>query len=282
MKTSFVLCTKNGGQRLRVCLEHIDRLRAPADMQLVLVDNGSDDGISYEIAQQYAKSSRFDCVVLQTFIPGNSAGRNLALEHADGELILFIDDDCYVNPNMVADWISIFETRDIGFGSGMILRHSEQFSDLGCNESTLEDITRPGDWVRRGLIQGSNMAFRKACLADAGPFDSRFGAGTRYAGEEWDVALRASFAGWSGGYFPLPKVSHDHQRDASTARDRLLFYDFGAGALYARFLFGKHLLDTAKILFSELKALRYDRPRLYKLLAGFFDFSVSGTRTKRQ
>lgn len=78
------------------------------------------------------------------------------------------------------------------------------------------------------------MAFRRECLASAGEFDERFGAGTPFAGEEWEVSVRASFLGWKGGYFPGPKVSHDHRRDRSEARRRRIYYLFGAGGVYAK------------------------------------------------
>lgn len=279
MKTSLVLCTKNGGDRLGECLRRIEAMETPADLQLVLVDNGSTDGSSYQRLQDFGNASRHDSLVLQTYTPGNSAGRNLGLRHVTGDLILFIDDDCYVEPTFASDWIDLFSTRDIGFGSGMIKRYSEVHSDLGCNESPDEEFVAAGAWVRRGLIQGSNMAFRRECLNDAGPFDSRFGAGTRYAGEEWDVALRANLAGWSGGYFPRPTVWHDHRRGGDTARERLLYYDFGAGAVYARTLFGKKGTRVLPALRGEfVYLLRHDRPRLTGLAAGFLDYALTRRR----
>jgi GT2 family glycosyltransferase len=272
MRASLILCSKNGGARLKQCLSAIDALDVPPDLDLVLVDNGSTDGVSPAIMQQFVTAARMPCRVLEVMEPGNSAGRNAGIAAAKGDLLLFIDDDCYVHPDFARQWLAVFAAEDIGFGSGMILRYAPDNSDLGCNESPLVQKTAPRAFVERGFIQGSNMAFRRDCLNQAGPFDPRFGAGTRFAGEEWDVVLRASAAGWAGGYFPGPKVKHDHNRKGGDAADRLLFYDFGAGAVYAKHMKGAMFLSNLAHFLRDAFRLRKDRARLRSLLDGYDAF----------
>lgn len=275
MRASVTLCTKNGGPRLRLCLQAIDALIAPADTELRLVDNGSTDEQTFEQLTAFAARSRWYCSVLQTFIPGNSAGRNLAITQSRADVHLFFDDDCYPHPDFVTDWLAIFRQHDVGYASGMIPPFDLQYSQLGCTEQPIPEPVLGGHFVRRGLIQGSNMAFRRACLEATGPFDERFGAGTPFAGEEWDLALRASAKGWAGGYFPQPRVAHDHRRTEGQARERELFYDYGAGAVYAKHslrLGGKVLRDYAR----ELQSLRVDPARRGMLLKGYKDFAARG------
>ena len=270
--SSFILCTKNGGRRLLACLDHIERLRAPGDMELLLVDNGSTDGESFEALNAFAARSRFASRVLRTFVPGNSAGRNVALEHATGDVQMFIDDDCYVDPGFAEAWGAVFAQHDVGYASGMIVRFDPGHSMLGCNEHDREVRIEPGAFVRRGFIQGSNMAFRRECLRAVGRFDERFGAGTAFAGEEWDLALRASRLGWAGGYFPQPRVAHDHGRADGDARERLLFYDYGAGAVYAKNTFSRAGVTVFRQYVRELEGLRADAPRRAMLRRGYVDF----------
>jgi GT2 family glycosyltransferase len=274
MKVSLILCTKNGGERLKTCLRHIEQLDADRSTQVLLVDNGSTDGHSFEYLKQFEAVSRFDCRVLQTFTPGNSAGRNLAIEQAAGELLVFIDDDCYAAPDLLENWIEVFAASDISFGSGMITRADAAYSDLGCNEHPNAVVLDPGTFVQRGFIQGSNMAFRKSCFAAVGLLDERFGAGTPFAGEEWEFTLRASLAGMRGGYFPQPRVAHDHRRTAAQSLSRLLFYDYGAGAVYAKhFACTDGLFGVGRNFFKELWQLRGARARLRALVRGYADFS---------
>jgi GT2 family glycosyltransferase len=278
MRVSINLCTKNGGSRLQACLDAIELLNVPSGTELLLVDNGSTDGVSYERLQAFGARTRFRCHVLQTFTPGNSAGRNLALRHATGDLQLFIDDDCYVDREFVRDWLEVFARQPgLGYASGMVTPHDRRYSMMGCTEQATEEPVPAGHFARRGLIQGSNMAFTRACLDAVGGFDERFGAGTPFAGEEWDVALRASAKGWSGGYFPGPRVAHDHRRTEDEGRERLLYYDYGAGAVYA-----KNTFRMRGRIFSsytrELRWLEHDRPRRAMLLRGYRDFAALAAR----
>lgn len=270
MRTSFILCTKNGGERLRTCLAHIERLSTPDDLELILVDNGSDDAFSVDILRDFAKATRFECDLLTVAAPGNSAGRNAGIERARGDLLLFIDDDCYVEPDFVLQWRSVFARRDVGFGSGMIRRYDQAYSALGCNESAVEECVGPREFFRRGFVQGSNMAFRADCLLRAGPFDPRFGAGTPLAGEEWELALRASYAGCRGGYFPGPVVWHDHRRGDDETVQRMSYYDYGAGAVYAKHLLSPHGLGALKEMMRDLGARK--RSRKVQILRGAADF----------
>ncbi|MBR0557930.1 glycosyltransferase family 2 protein [Ciceribacter sp. L1K23] len=270
MKATLVLCTKNGGDRLRECLRNINLLDV-VDLQVVIVDNGSDDGVSYELSKEFERETRFDCVVLQTFEPGNSAGRNRAVELIEGDFCVFIDDDCYASPSLINEWASVFSSHDIGYGSGKIRRHNPQHSWLGCYEGTEIRWVNAGDVVPRGLIQGSNMAFLTKAIRSVGLFDVRFGAGTPLAGEEWELALRVSFAGWAGGYFPGPEVSHDHRRVDAEAASRGRYYDYGGGAVYAKHARSPNRLKVIKRFISDVFAYRSPASTLM-LLRGFLEF----------
>ena len=244
----------------------------------VLVDNGSTDG-SFKRMAAFVETSRFRCRLLQSLTPGNGAGRNAAIDEATGDLLLFIDGDCYVEQSFAKDWLAIFARSDIGYGSGRIMRFNHDHSILGCNESRTEQLIFASSFVPRGLIQGSNMAFTRACIGRAGLFDERFGAGTPLAGEEWELALRASFAGFSGGYLPTPGVLHDHQRPDHVARERLQYDDYGAGAVYAKHMFGpKHLTIVYRFL-CELRRLM-DWTRIRSLLAGWAGYYLPRPKAK--
>jgi hypothetical protein len=270
--TSLILCTRNGGARLGTCLDHLAALDAPADFEIVLVDNGSDDGSSRQRLADFAAEPRHRARLVDCTRPGNGAGRNEALKHARGELILFIDDDCYAWPDLVRAWREVFRTFDVGYASGMVREHDKRYAFLGCKMNPDRELVDAHAFVRPGFLMGSNMAFRRTCLERIGGFDERFGAGVRFAGEDWDLALRASKAGFAGGYFPEPKVNHDHRREVGEALKRLHFYDYGNGAVFA-----KHLRDafSLRLVFEfGWEFLRCTRMpgRTRKLLGGFFDF----------
>lgn len=271
---TLTLCTRNGGERLRTCLAHIDALDWDEPLELFLIDNASDDGVSLPMLERFAATTRFDARVRRTAIPGNSAGRNVAVREATGDIHIFIDDDCYVAPDFIRAWMQAFATSDVGFGSGMVTRHDLRFSDLGCVEHPDERRLEARTFIWRGFVQGSNMAFRRECLEAAGGFDERLGAGTPYAGEEWDVALRAARAGWAGGYFPQARVAHDHRRTSEQAAARMHFYDFGGGVIYAKNTFVRGGFESVKELRREFRRLiRGGEPRrILPFLQGYLAY----------
>jgi glycosyltransferase involved in cell wall biosynthesis len=270
MATSLILCTRNGGERLGTCLAHLDALDAGPDFELVIVDNGSDDGVSWPMIEAFAAGARHKTLALRCFRPGNSAGRNDGIAAASGDLLLFIDDDCYAAPDFVRAWERVFGEHGVGYGTGMVLRHDPAMSFLGCREDPEPRLLAPRRFVPAGFIQGSNMAFTRACLDRAGLFDERFGSGVPFAGEDWDISLRASFAGFAGGYFPEPKVSHDHRRPVSSIiASRGRFYEYGAGAVYAKHMRGRYLPELGLRFLRHIQRLRRRRDHGTELLASF-------------
>lgn len=275
MKTTLVLCTKNGGERLGNCLDHIEALDVDPDFEVILVDNNSDDGVSRPAMDEYARTSRHHTRVLDCKRPGNSAGRNVAIRAAGGDLLIFLDDDCYAAPDLVRCWQRIFAAHEIGYGTGKVIRHDPAMSMLGCRETNDIVFMKAGGLVEPGFLKGSNMAFRKSCFDTVGLFDERMGSGVPFAGEDWDMSLRLSFGGIAGGYFPEPTVSHDHRRpDDGTADGRLDFYEYGNGAVFAKHMRGKQFFMLARRFLKQLRRLRRTSDRLATFLRGYRDFKA--------
>lgn len=81
-----------------------------ADFEFVIVDNGSSDA-SGEIADKYARSdSRIRVIHRDRGSIG--AGRNTALDAANGEYIAFIDDDDWAEPDFLEFLLNLLEEND--------------------------------------------------------------------------------------------------------------------------------------------------------------------------
>ncbi|KAB0680292.1 glycosyltransferase family 2 protein [Aureimonas leprariae] len=274
-KVSLTVCTKNGGERLGTCLDHIEAMDAPAGMELFLVDNGSDDGTSFERLHAFAARSRYDVRVRQTFVPGNSAGRNVALAEATGDIHIFVDDDCYADEGLVRNWLRVFASDPkLGFGSGRVWRHDPATSMSGCVEYPEIRYMPPGKFIWRGFVQGSNMAFRRECLEEIGRFDPRFGSGTPLAGEDWDMGLRASAAGWAGVYSPDAAVSHDHRRTDDNITERELYYYYGGGAIFAKHTFSRKGVRIFREFVRETGKLKSKPDFRDAMRKGYRDFLI--------
>ena len=278
---TLVLCSRNGMRTVEKCLDHIRAMGGADAIEVVLVDNGSTDG-TFTAMQEFCRANPNLWRAMQETKPGNSAGRNTGIAASSGEIILFIDDDCYPDRDFASAWKAVF-TQDpgLGFGSGRILPYDARQSPLGCNTSTTTQILASSTFVQRGFVQGSNMAFRRRCLIDAGMFDDRFGAGTPFAGEEWEVAVRASYAGWTGGYFPEPSVAHDHGRFDNEAFVRGHYYDIGAGAVYAKHLLTAHAPATVVEIARDIRRQIRKRAAVGPLFGGAVQYYSTMLRQAR-
>lgn len=84
------------------------------DFELILVDDGSDDG-SEKICDDYAQADRRICVIHQKN-QGVSAARNAGLRRAEGQYIGFVDADDWIAPDMYERFITHMQKLDVDIG----------------------------------------------------------------------------------------------------------------------------------------------------------------------
>ena len=233
---SLIVCTRNRANQLQLCLDYIEKITCRFSWELIVADNNSTDNTA-EVVQAYIAKTHIDCRYILAVGAGNGAGRNEGISASRGEILVFTDDDCYVEPNYLDETAALYLDPEIGYTAGRIMLFDKTDYPMTINESMQPIPLAAGRLCRVGTIQGANMAFRRTALEEVGLFDPNFGAGARFAGEDWDLALRLSARGWSGGYFPGPVVFHHHGRKAADMPSLSRFYSKGEGAVYA-----KHLL----------------------------------------
>lgn len=204
-KISVVVCTYNGARHIRETCEAIRRLDY-ADFEAIVVCDGSTDGTS-EIL------SDFDFKVISVENGGLSRARNVGLKAASGEIIAYLDDDAYPEP----DWLSylawsFMSSSHGGIGGPNFPPPDDDFWALcvahspgGPNHVLLAD-----DLAEH--IPGCNMAFRKSVLEQVGGFDEDF----RIAGDDVDICWKVQEAGGTIGFSPSAVVWH-HRRNSLPA-----------------------------------------------------------------
>jgi len=234
-KVSIIICSRNRAAQLGKCLDSIreDEMLATA-AELVLIDNGSTDE-TRQTMERHADRARYPVLVRQEPAAGLSRARNVGLDAASGDLLLFTDDDCYMDPGYIRQAVEIFESGKYDFGGGQIILHDERDAFIGHNRFERRRTLEPFRFMPAGTIQGSSMIFRRRVVETIGFFDCMLGAGTPFPCEDIDYAARASFAGFTGGQFPELVVRHDHGRRTPREFAAILTnYDHGRGAYYAK------------------------------------------------
>ena len=102
MLVSVVIPTYNRLPILQQCLRALEAqlpLDPGDDFEVVLVDDGSTDGTVEWIQQEAAELPHVRLICQEN--GGPAIGRNLGVDHANGEVIIFIDSDLVVVPDFL-------------------------------------------------------------------------------------------------------------------------------------------------------------------------------------
>ena len=101
MLLSIVIPVYNTASYLRKCLDSVI-LQEEDDYEIVLIDDGSTDGISPDICDEY--KSRYPLIInlVHSENRGPGGARNAGIRLAKGEYICFLDSDDYLVPGSIA------------------------------------------------------------------------------------------------------------------------------------------------------------------------------------
>ena len=161
---------------------------------------------------------------------GLSLGRNLAVRSTDADVVAFVDDDVEFDATWAERVAELFgQVEGAGVVAGRGLDHDGRLWP-GTAEGTYGWPTNPF-----GLGSGFNLAFRRAALAEAGPFDERLGGGAMYrTAEDTDMVYRIMRAGWTVVCSDDITVTHHNWRSWREEMRAHFDYGYGAGAQTAR------------------------------------------------
>jgi len=194
---SVIVCSYNGERTIRQCLDGLLRLNYRY-YEVIVVDDGSTDGTA-EIAQQYPFRT------IRTENRGLSSARNAGLDAATGEIVAYIDDDAYPDPDWLKYLAMAFRTTDHAGVGGPNIPPPGDGLIADCVAVAPGGPTHVLVSDREAEhIPGCNMAFRKSCLESVGGFDAKF----RVAGDDVDVCWRLQEREWSLGFSPAAVVWH--------------------------------------------------------------------------
>ena len=258
MSVSIVIGTRDRAGRLARSLEALEKLKRPAavDWEILIVDNGSSDETA-RVSRDFSAASAVPRV-RYLFEPnrGLSRARNTGIRAARGDIVAFIDDDCYADENWLTAICAAFAPNPSPSGVGgrvelfdpsdasIAVRRSRQPSEM----TSIDHLFN--------LIPGCNMAFRRTALAAVGGFDPRLGPGSPCkAAEDADLIFRLFLSGHRIAYRPDALVRHHHGRQGDDATKAILrAYAIGRGAFYS-----KHLVNldrqALRLLYWELSRL---------------------------
>jgi N-acetylglucosaminyl-diphospho-decaprenol L-rhamnosyltransferase len=260
-----IVVSHNGKRWLDAALGTLLERAGDVDLEVVLVDNGSDGSAAHV-------ERRFESVrTLRCENRGFGHANNQALKVADARYVLFINPDTEVLEGTIADLVEVLDRRpEVALAGARQLRVDGSLAPsirrfpsapnmlaeafgveripgvrraFGERELDLREYERerPCDWT-----SGSFMLARWAALEQVGWFDERF---FLYS-EETDLCWRLKRAGWEVVHLPQLTIRHhesDHNENAALE----------AQAAYARMQFARKHFPDAAVDYRWALGLRY-------------------------
>jgi GT2 family glycosyltransferase len=237
-----IVLSYNGREVTLEALASLARMDYPA-YQLVVVDNGSEDGTREAVAAAYPQ-----VVVLRTEVNrGPAGGANLGLCWAldrGYDYLLVLNNDIEVEPALLAELVAVAESApDIGIvgPKGYYFWDRERIWSAGGRLRFAEAITRErgegeldhGQYDRTeevDYINGCVMLVKRECFEAAGLWDPVF----RLAVEDADFCWRVKARGYRCFYAPRARFWHMVSRSTGGYKPAKTFQTARSTAIFVR------------------------------------------------
>ena len=214
-----IICTYNRAKYIGPLLESIAANDlAKEEYEILLVDNNCTDN-TREVCEAFA-AAHTDVQFRYTTEPeqGLSAAKNRGIKEAQGDIIVYIDDDALVDAHFLRDYAEWFiahpETMACG---GPILPLYETAEPEWMTPYTKALLTawmdygdKPREYPKGRFPRGGNAAYRKSVFDKVGYFNTALGrkGNSLMGAEEKDIFDKMHSFGMQIMYIPSPVLHH--------------------------------------------------------------------------
>lgn len=264
---SVVVLNWNGKPLLKECL-HSLREQTHKDYEIILVDNGSNDG-----SVEYVKNNFPEVKVLALdknygFCQGNNEG----IKISRGEYVVLLNNDTMATPQWLAElYKAISSNPGVGFCASKMLLYSdhEKIDSAGDGYSLCGAPFKRGNLEKSEKYNQEELVFgacagaalyRRSMLDDIGLLDEDFFA----IAEDTDIGFRAQLKGYKCLYAPRAIIYH--KVNVTLGRMSDFYVSYGQRNIEYAYIKNMPLALVLRTLPSHL---------IYNL-AGFFYFLSKG------
>lgn len=195
---SVGFCVHNGENMIGNAVKSVIDQDFPRELvQFIFVDDGSQDRTP-EIISGYVSQLGSRAKAYKSDWKGLGHARNLVVNNADGDYVLFVDADQILTPKYMKAQVGMFEENpEVGITAGIFktvpgntILNLEVIPHI-VNQKNYQK-PRSFIWKTAKLIGTGGTAFRTKALRQVAGFDEKI----KGASEDTDLVLRIKKAGW--------------------------------------------------------------------------------------
>jgi GT2 family glycosyltransferase len=232
---SAVICTRNRGDKIASAVKSVLACDYPS-FDLTIIDQSTDDLTRDAVQALGVDASKLRYV--HSTEPGLSRAYNNGVRRSTGELLVFTDDDCLVEPDWITNIVKAFEAEPDGdLLYGQVIAAGSGAGDVDLTPAlhldAPERLAKGEGFKVWGM--GANFAARRRLFERAGYFDEMLGGGgPLWSSQDYDLEFRAYRAGCVILLRPEVFIRHDGRREAEDWPKLLTAYGSGDGAFYMK------------------------------------------------
>lgn len=242
---SILVATKNRQKKLRACIKSLLNIQY-RNYKIIIIDQG-EEVLNWNVFTKPLIS------YFHVATSGKSKALNFGLQKIKGDIVVFTDDDCLVDPLWLQNIVKTFKTyKNIGGVFGKVLPYKPENNLKKICPSTFEKtsfsiISKPCAHYKY-IGFGNNMAIRRSIFADIGIFREWLGPGSIGLGAvDAEFALRMLLYGRKIIYNPKVVVYHNKWLTPEEMLHQNLLYSCGEMACYFYFYFQRHSFATQTV-----------------------------------
>lgn len=250
---SIIIPVYQAEKYLTNCVESILN-QTYKNFEIILVDDGSDDG-SETICDNYSRKYNHIFSIHQRN-KGVSSARNLGLDHARGEYILFVDSDDYIEDNYLENAFTAFRMNNIDM---YLCGYQDVRKDGRIKEKKYYPLVNDSIWKCNRMGNIMMKLFRSCILHAIGTKIYR-----RAIIEKYRVRFKEKWQYYEDIYFCLSYLAHC---DRIYIEKKIMYY-------YRR--------DVENSLLHQKRCIKYESIyRTYRLLYKLMDFENNDYENKK-
>jgi glycosyltransferase involved in cell wall biosynthesis len=198
---SIIIPTFNGASRIGNCLDSLVRQMTSHDVEILVVDDGSTDNTA-NVVRGYPSVR----LITQTNA-GPASARNRGALEAQGDILLFTDDDCVPMPDWLDAMLDPFKDIEVVGAKGVYRTHQKSLAARFVQIEYEDKYRLMAGLAGIDFIDTYSAGFRRDRFLEMSGYDTSFPVA---CAEDIELSYRMSARGWKMKFVPTAIVYHTH------------------------------------------------------------------------